>query len=458
MLTPLTHVNRAMAHVLDFIPRTCTVVAQPVVVVFFPLLDVELSKALHVFVNAMQYVVVQIPVLSATRYTVARDIEGTREFVLAVPDLGPAFDYVAAMFVHLGRTVDNWLDVLVYTMATLGDPEKALQCDMAKGAWSFASITCLLAPTFGTNKTVLVQLTPTMFAVTDGYNIEYHHHGSRAGARVQTDAWAVPINITYGVAAVAYAMDMSRDDSTGGHTTALLGCGCVDDLLLGIRVTCSIAQYDVFSGVKQSAFAMKLLWEVANTPRLMACRDTKIAVESVRYQAQRVTSPSELRAYPAVGTPVSCMTKGTCTRIDAAIWIMPVCHLESKASNGAATGNAACIRGLRDFSCFPFCLGVHRTFSANENIVVRSSAAWENNVMLTSRDCVLQNPATFKPASSRILESVLLTSPWTWVPSSPIADVRDVQIRVEDADAITCNVQQEAISSVPVLLRDLFTS
>ena len=242
---------------------------------------------------------------------------------------------------------------------------------------------------FGNNRTAIVPLTRTLFAITDGFDVEYRHHGRRGGVRPSAAAWPIPINVSYGLAAVSYARDLSRDDTPTGHTTALFGCQCVDDVQNGMQLICAIVPYETFDGVTQSAFITNITWEVSNSPKRMTCRSTKVSVQSIRYPAQRLTTPNEFNFRQTIRNPIACMTRSGCTSIDAVIWIMPICPIYT--APGSPPGkNTACMSALRDFSCFPFCLGVRRSFSANERIVVRSSNTWEDNVLLTARDCVLE--------------------------------------------------------------------
>eukprot|EP00961_Rhodomonas_salina_P265441 3588279-Rhodomonas_salina.1 len=136
---------------------------------------------------------------------------------------------------------------------------------------------------------------------------------------------------------------------------------------------------------------------------------------------------------------------------------MPVCPLGTRVNGGSTAGNTACLRALKDFSCFPFCLGVHRTFAANERIIIRSSSAWERNMLLTSRDCTLQASETFDAASSQILERVESDNAGTWVPRTRIEEMQTVQIKSANTDG-NCRVQEDAISSVPLLQSELFDS
>jgi hypothetical protein len=53
------------------------------------------------------------------------------------------------------------------------------------------------------------------------------------------DAFPFPVDVDYGVAAIAYAPNENHDPR-GDDTTALMGCGCVDSSE-GLAITCGVA-------------------------------------------------------------------------------------------------------------------------------------------------------------------------------------------------------------------------
>eukprot|EP00961_Rhodomonas_salina_P295991 3935952-Rhodomonas_salina.2 len=475
LVTPLLHINKMALHVMNFIPRRCAVLEQPIAIILYPLSDIEMVKSVHHFVNSILQTFVQMPILSQLRW------EATGRISLAFPDLAPMFDHFTYGCVHLGRLLDNWLDVVYYMFFTLAIPSQAVACDQVWGSWNF-NVTSPVG-SFGSNRTVITSLTSTMFSVTDGWNVEYHHHGRRGGVRVSHAAWPIPINVTYGVAAVAYARDISRDDVVDGPTTALFGCHCVDEPIApvdtfvsgasALLLTCAIVPYDVYDEIESAAFIVNMTWEIANTPKRLTCRDTKISIQSLRYPTKRLTSPTEFEYTPGIGTPINCMTKGSCTTIDAAVWVMPVCPLKRDVNGQSVAGNSACMRALKDFSCFPFCLGVRRSFAANEPIVIWSSSAWENNVLLPARDCVFETLGTVDKDAAFTSTTILQqeeTTAGAWVPKSSVPQILLIKIKQPTPSTANddngesavvqrqCNLNDNVISSLPVLNHYLFNS
>lgn len=455
LYTSFVHINKAMVHVIDFIPRKCGVVASPIALLLYPTTDPDISKGLHFVLNAFQQII-QSFFIALLRW------KDSKRVSMSVPDFGPCFDYLSYGLIHLGRGLDSWGDIAFYALTSIIDPSQVTPCDNLKGSWDF-DLQRQLLKSFGENRTVMTSLTPTLFAVTDGYNVEYHHHGRKGGVRMSVGAWPIEVNVTYGIAAVSYARDVSREDTASGHTTALFGCSCVDDVVEGVKLLCAIAPYEMIEGVAQTAFVVDVAWEVANTPKRMLCRDTKIAVESVRFQAQRVTTPDDFDAIPFLEKPATCITQNTCTKIDAAVWVMPVCPIaRPTAVTGIAVpigGETACLRSLRDFSCFPFCLGVHRTFAANERMIIRSSNAWEDNVMLAGRDCVFEDVGKVSTqTSSKLMPEDDESVTATWVPGSTIDEIPRVKMAKPSSSDSVCVVNENMVSSVQVLNEERYNS
>lgn len=481
------HLTEASMHLLRFLPRQCTILQQPLVILLYPFSDTSLGYAVHHFINVfVQFV--QAWVIAFKR------VQETKRLVFLSADLGPVFDHLVAGIMRLGQVVDNWLDVAFYASYAFFDPSITLVCDEQDGSWDFDARSRF--GFFGENRTAVVSLTPSMFAVTDGYDVEYHHHGRRGGVRPSHVAWPLPVNVTYGIAAVAYARDMSRDVAVEGHTTALFGCSCVDDVALGMQLLCAIVPYEVYEGAPAGSFLVNVTWEVANTPKRLSCRDTKIAVQSIRHPTTRFTSPNEFRFGTRVRPPVTCFTSASCTVVDAAIWIMPVCPVY-RVPGMPPGDDSACVRGLRDFSCFPFCMGLHRSFAANEPILVRrcarlaclcvlyatgacvcvdvacgwvsSSSTWEDTVTLSSRDCVFERAVggiEGLTSVDSLHEQDGGSGTWMLATRHPVANLEShmgerVKFRVGSASAdarVNCTYNPSAVSSVPAVAAQRYNS
>ena len=89
-------------------------------------------------------------------------------------------------------------------------------------------------------------------------------------------AFPFPVDVDYGIAAIAYAPNENHDPR-GDDTTALMGCGCVDSSE-GLAITCGVA---TFGG--QSDLTIPVSFQLPSTARYAACSRLKINVKSVRW-------------------------------------------------------------------------------------------------------------------------------------------------------------------------------
>jgi hypothetical protein len=97
VVTPLTHINKAVLHIIDFIPRTCTVAAMPAAGILYPLTDIEMSRAAHFFVNAILHTIFTAPILSTERFF------STGRVALWMPDMvSPYTNFCIVLRVSVG--------------------------------------------------------------------------------------------------------------------------------------------------------------------------------------------------------------------------------------------------------------------------------------------------------------------------------------------------------------------
>lgn len=175
---------------------------------------------MHGVANGLMYPVFVMPIVTAKRCAVSQ-----RDFLLCMPDFEPAFNLVTVGLRSLGVFLDNWLDVTsVIVQSSLGfDP--GLGCDSVPLA-----ITPLnkSAEVFGSNRTAVVGLTEGLYAVTDGWNVQYFNHYDSVRSSVVEGAWPFEVDPSFGLAAVKFFDgDVVRDDA-GEATTTMMGCRCDD--------------------------------------------------------------------------------------------------------------------------------------------------------------------------------------------------------------------------------------
>ena len=130
---------------------------------------------------------------------------------------------------RLGQGLDNWLDVTTLVIQEIILPGTAPRCSDAGGDPTLDVGDELNRLLFGSNNTVLVGLTETMFASTDGYNVLYYSTAKGAvQSEIAQNAWPIPVDVKMGVAAVTYG-DSGEQKDDGGHgtTTSMMGCRCI---------------------------------------------------------------------------------------------------------------------------------------------------------------------------------------------------------------------------------------
>lgn len=75
------------------------------------------------------------------------------------------------------------------------------------------------------------------------------------------------------------------------------------------------------------------------------------------------------------------MDTGTCTTIDAAVWVTPLC------GGGAPPG--VCFSVFQRAACYPYCLAVRQTASYNSALSLYNAPNWLDRVHLFNRDCAV---------------------------------------------------------------------
>lgn len=79
---------------------------------------------------------------------------------------------------------------------------------------------------FGSNTSIVVGLTETMFASTDGYSVLYYSTAKQVvSSQVAQAVWPIPVDVKMGIAAVAYGNSGEEGDDGGhGRSTSMMGC------------------------------------------------------------------------------------------------------------------------------------------------------------------------------------------------------------------------------------------
>lgn len=220
LITPMGHVRKILALVLGwFANSVCGPLAVPLDIIFSPMMDINFAKAVHNFVNAGLWLFLQLPLVTEARCRLYGAQEGT---VMCLPDFEPVFNMMVEGFRRLGAAIDNWMDVSLLVIQEVISPGSSPRCEDIPGNISRIDLTTV----FGNNETVLVGMTESFFAHTDGYSVVYYNTAkNNFQGEIGLNVWPMPIQIHMGVAAVEYGYaGMQRDDQGGGKSTSMMGC------------------------------------------------------------------------------------------------------------------------------------------------------------------------------------------------------------------------------------------
>lgn len=140
-----------------------------------------------------------------------------------------------------------------------------------------------------------------------------------------------------------------------------------------MRIHCAFALHD--GGIETQPFEVSFAKQ--STALYLSCSQVQISVQSVRWPANRFTASNgrDLRE--------SCVGRGTCSRVDALIWVSPLCSSEQSMS-------LACIPMFTQASCYPYCMAARLSAAASEDLILHSAADWEGSVLVADRDCAVQ--------------------------------------------------------------------
>lgn len=195
-ITPMADVRNIAAALLNIFISVCANAAGPLDIVLYPLLDINLAKAVHNLMNFAMFTLLQLPSL-----TVQRCYNNNRDLIMCLPDFEPSFNMLVAGLRNLGMLLDNWLDVTsIIVQKSLGLDPKA-ECEAQALLLSPANYSKAV---FGSNRTVVVGLTRGLYAVTDGVHAQYFNHYDSIESTIAPNAWPIEIDVRFGVAAVTY--------------------------------------------------------------------------------------------------------------------------------------------------------------------------------------------------------------------------------------------------------------
>lgn len=371
LLSPMAHLRNLVVWFMQWLRTMCTVITPPLDLATYPLMDINFAKGVHFIGNSIIYFFFHIPAVTVERCNQFR-AEGA---IMCVPDFEPVFNMMTSGFHYMGLFVDNWLDVVILIVEeALGRPTPP-----CKKVPDLLRDFDYKANTFGTNETLIVGMTEYMFARTDGLSVQYFSLDRDWQTMIHRDAFPFDVNLAYGVAAISHFPDADHDPK-GDDTTSLLGCSCAYTSV-GVQFTCGVAMFTDTVAAEQRTIGVK--FQLPSTGQVLSCNKVMVRVESVRWPVSRFTATRVQRVDGSYAQDVGCASKGTCLMADAAIWIRPMCSVDSI--------DLACVESFKQASCFPYCMALHVRGSGTQSLVLYDADEWNGGVTMLKRDCGLYN-------------------------------------------------------------------
>ena len=389
LMSPALYVQRSASTMQAILQTSCAPVTNVIGFLMYPLLDINLYKAVHALVNALLHVAIGLPITTVNRCTYAKttlDYEYTavEKTVMCTPDVTYLTTLLVAGVRALGTVVDNWLDFLVVALEkSFMDVTRSCAPTLISSVWQNAS------EIFGTSEIHVVGLTPSLYAITDGDSVVYH---SMIGAGVQTKyalhAWPFRVNAGFGIAAVRHSAVSDTDDE-GDERTGMLGCRCVDldGLESGIQLVCASIPFQNHLAESDEENEKYTVHRVRFTPEWaradLTCGLVDVRVVPLRFSRRRFSRPLSNGVEAGVQDAFNVQNQyGTRAPVDytsdAAILVTPKCTLEASARCAPAVEN-----------CFPFCMGLHAAGQRSQNITLLNAQRWDEWTSLGQTDCVV---------------------------------------------------------------------
>lgn len=436
LITPMQDVRSIAAALISIGINVCGNAAGIADIVLYPFMDINLAKAVHNIVNALLFAFLQLPSI-----TVQRCMNNNKNIIMCLPDFEPPFNMLVAGTRNLGVLLDNWFDVSSIIVAKSFGLDPMAECE---AQYQLLSPAAYSRDIFGTNRTIVVGLTAGLYAVTDGLHVQYFNHYDGVDSMVTPNAWPIPIDVRYGVAAVTYVTEQ-RDGSTGDTSTTMLGCRCLDNAgQPPMRIECALALKDPVFGTNiaknvQMSNVFDVVFQQRSTANYMTCSMTQISVQTVRWPVSRFVSSSD--------DPFAVASAVRKSVVDATIWVSPLC------TSSSTKVPEVCMPLFKAAACYPYCMASRLKGSGADGLVLYNANEWHDRVHLMHRDCssqqldrqggpvsaVAQKTAYFLPngtsssmSSMDLRSSVETTAPVTPVPGSSVV------LRKWDSSTGTC--------------------
>ena len=245
LLTPMGDVRLAAVLTGKLGGTICSLLAVPIDLVLYPLLDVNLARGVHNIVNALLNLIVHVPRTTARRCTRYGSAGTQYDTLMCTPDLESVFTQFVAATRDFGTLADNWLG-LATAMAgqTLSSAKSAagrltgsrrLLQQGGQAGEACPAATTLMPETFRgdllSGPMTVVGLADWLMAATNGTLAFFY---GQVNTDVAPRAWPdkAGVDVRMGVAAVSFGEVGSLEVSTltqgrrpgSRQTTTMMGC------------------------------------------------------------------------------------------------------------------------------------------------------------------------------------------------------------------------------------------
>jgi len=375
VMTTGVYTRRVFGSVREVLEDTCSVSAALVNLMLYPLLDFNLYKAVHCFVNsALSVVNGVVATASRCKYLQATGASAVDAAVGCTPDFLPMVLLWVEMARSVGSLVDNWLNTAAIVVL-----EAITGKDAGCGAYGIESTVAEAIQVFESDaaRVRVVGLTEKTVAVTDGVHALYRSDSTQAWGSF---VWPMPVSVLNGIAAVQANLASEGDDADELRS-GLLGCECLDTPA-GIELACATVPLMGGNLDMDSAYNMSTIHNINfDTVRTdgMTCARTMVRVVPLKFSKRRMGVPAGVgrdvdqndpyNIFGLSGTQVSPFS------VDAAIYVQPLCGGEGPE----------CLP-LTD-SCYPWCMGLHVAGLGGQNISIMNAVRWEEYVSVRQTDC-----------------------------------------------------------------------
>jgi hypothetical protein len=391
VVTPMSDVRLMVGHAVHIVRLNCHALAAPVDLALYQFMDINFVKAVHNLVNVPLLAVLQVPAITVERCRRSAGEEGGLSVLMCVPDFEPVWNALSSGLRFLGRGVDNWLNIaaLIIEEAITGTGPSCAAPPLA------SEVAAPERGLFGANETIVVGLTPGMFATTDGWSTRYTVFWTSVHHMDVSRSWPLAVDVRHGLAAVQYT-DADEMDDSGHATTAMLGCRCrdVEDGAspsgARLAITCAISPYGAEAydtmHLRQDEYILPVEFQLPSAAYDLRCAQVDLAVQSVRWPLSRLARPDPAGVPRDANDPL--LDGGALQgprELDAALYVTPRCTF----SSAAAGPDLACLESFTRAGCFPYCIAGRVRGSMNGALVLYDADDWESHVQLLARDCGL---------------------------------------------------------------------